>query len=88
MAEIEMFTHRETCLNEARQKVRARKEEDRIKSEERELLFRAKAQALQIEEVKNSTNKELTQRLRRAVNIIEVQALATTILIETRNKQH
>jgi len=54
--------------------------EQRKKSHELEQLFNAKLQAFEIDTIKNSTNRELRSRLRRAKNVIEMNALAALVI--------
>jgi wyosine [tRNA(Phe)-imidazoG37] synthetase (radical SAM superfamily) len=49
---------------------------------ELERLFEAKVRTLEIEEIKNSENRELKTRLRRSKNIIEMQTIAQLIMME------
>lgn len=57
-------------------------EEQRKKAHELEKLFNAKLQAFEIEEVKQSKNRGLKTRLRRAKTIIEVNIYAMMIVME------
>lgn len=52
----------------------------------KEALFTAKSEAFDIELIRNSTNTTLKTALRRATNMIEVQAYATIIIQEELNK--
>lgn len=49
---------------------------------ELERLFESKVRTLEIEEIKNSQNRELKTRLRRSKNIIEMQTIAQLIMME------
>lgn len=49
---------------------------------ELERLFEAKVRTLEIDEIKNSQNRELKTRLRRSKNIIEMQTIAQLIMME------
>jgi len=66
---------KETEAREARAK-----HEQKKKSVELEQLFNLKLQAFEIEEVKNSDDRAMRSKIRRAKNVIEMQAL-TSILI-------
>lgn len=58
-------------------------EDQKRKSKELEHLFNLKLQAFEIEEVKNSSDRNLRARMRRAKNVMELQALtALTIGLE------
>ena len=68
-----------------------REERLKIENEENERknatvdLFDAKLQAFEIEEIKNSENKKLRSRLRKARSIVEVNALSAIIMMESLN---
>ena len=50
-----------------------------------EVLFNMKLEAFEVEEIKNSTNRELKKRLRKSKTIVEVQAFATLLIQDTLN---
>jgi hypothetical protein len=52
---------------------------DRMK---KEALFNIKAEAFEIDIIKNSTNRELKNKIRRAGSMLEVQAYATAIILK------
>lgn len=52
------------------------------KSHEMENLFALKLRAFEVEEIKNTTNRKLRSKLRRASNEIELNAIATLIIGE------
>tara|TARA_B100000768_G_scaffold93566_1_gene87519 strand:+ start:1152 stop:1601 length:450 start_codon:yes stop_codon:yes gene_type:complete len=54
--------------------------EQRKKSAELEQLFNAKLQTSEIPEIKNSTNKAMRSKIRRAKSVIEMQALAALLI--------
>jgi len=55
-------------------------EDQKKKSRELEQLFNLKLQAFEIAEIKNSGDRNLRTRMRRAKNALEVQALASVII--------
>lgn len=61
-------------------------EEQRRKAEEQakelELLFDAKIKILEIEQIKNTTNKPLKSKLRRSKNLVELNLYAQLIMME------
>lgn len=57
-------------------------EQSKAKVTELERLFEAKVRALEVDEIKNSKNSELKSKLRRSKNIIEMQAVASLIIME------
>lgn len=69
--------------NKARNLEKKKKaEQSKIKVSELERLFESKVRALEIDEIKNSKNTELKSKLRRSKNIIEMQTVASLILME------
>jgi len=52
----------------------------------KEKLFNIKAEAFEIDYIKNSTNRELKNKLRRAKNVLEAQIVATILYQEEFNK--
>lgn len=69
---------RETLSHQQRQ-------EEKIRARALEMLFDAKLKAFEIEDVKNCTDRVLKSKLRKAKNIIEVNAYATIIIMEQMN---
>ena len=59
------------------------KEQQRKKQQELAHLFESKLRAFEIDEIKNSTNRELKSKLRKAKNLIELQIYAQLIVKET-----
>ena len=61
-------------------------DEQRRKAEEQakelELLFDAKIKILEIEQIKNTTNKTLKSKLRRSKNLVELNLYAQLIMME------
>jgi len=47
-----------------------------------EILFNMKLEAFEVEEIKNSSNRDLKKRLRKAKTPLEIQAFATLIIQE------
>jgi len=62
---------------------RKKEEESKRKVKELEHLFEAKVRTLEIEEIKNSTNSELKARLRRSKNVVEMNTIATLIMMDS-----
>lgn len=63
------------------------RKEEIEKSKSLELVFNKKLEAFQIEAIKNSTNRELKSKLRKAKSEIELHAYATIIIMESMNEQ-
>jgi len=68
-------------------KRKEREERDRIDYENAEkmkadILFQAKLEAFEIEEIKNSTDRDLKSKLRKSKNLTELQAYAATLIMK------
>ena len=82
------FTEKDVDKWTEDQDKRREERKDRQKEEEAEKnktlsIFDAKLQAFEIEEIKNSQNKKLRSKLRKAKSIIEINAVATMIMLES-----
>lgn len=74
------------------QKLRANQEKSRIEDDSRkkkeesfakqEILFAIKLEAFEIEEIKNSKNRELKAKIRKSKSVTEVQAYTTILLMK------
>ena len=84
-AEIEANTARELALREAKEEIDRRAHEDREKEEARTALFRAKAQTLDIPDIKACADKELLVRIRKARSEAEVYTLAAMALLRAQS---
>lgn len=75
-----------TAVRKANKAVEAEVEEQKLKAEQQarelELLFDAKIKVLEVEQIKNTTNKTLKSKLRRSKNQIELNMYAQLILME------
>jgi len=71
-------------INKRKEEEEARrlKEKDIENSKKLEKLFEAKLQAFEIEEIKNSTNRDIKSKLRRSKSMVEVNLYAMMILME------
>jgi len=78
--EILEFTLRENALLAIKEQVEKKAEERRLQLENEAQTFRAKAQAFEIEDVKNFSDKTVIRRLRKAQSPLEVAAIVSFIL--------
>jgi hypothetical protein len=81
----EKITENTTKRNEKRAAEREAKEQQRLereKADQLQKLFEAKIQAFEIEEIKNSKNRILKAKLRKAKNLIEVNIYSMMIVME------
>lgn len=86
LSDIDKFT--EDRLERHRQKREAeiKRQEERNEAKRLEDLFNYKLQTFEIPEIKNSTNRKLKSKIRKAKNIIELNAYATILLTEIINE--
>jgi len=63
-------------------KAKAIREQQKNKQKQLAQLFDAKLHAFEIDEIKNSKNRELKSRLRKSKNVIEMQIFAQMIIKE------
>lgn len=66
---------------------RNRKAEEALKAKQLEELFNLKLKAFEIPEIKDSTNRVLKSKLRKAKNAVEVNAYCTMIIMEAVNAE-
>lgn len=77
---IDKNTQERKLKKEKENREQAAVNEQKKKSKELEQLFNLKLQAFEIEEIKNSSERNLRARMRRAKNVMELHAL-TSLLI-------
>jgi len=82
---------RNTKEREDRHRQRAdndkRKRKERDQAHKLEHLFNAKLEVFEIESIKNSSNRKLKSRIRKARNIFEMQAFLTMLIQEEYNNE-
>ena len=78
----------EGALAEAREEHEKRKqmERDNIERMKVDALFQAKLDAFEIDTIKNSKNRELKSRIRKAKTLIEVRAFASALIMLEHEK--
>jgi uncharacterized protein YydD (DUF2326 family) len=75
-------TQKRSKKREAEREAREQQRREREKAEELQKLFEAKIQAFEIDDIKNSSNKVLKSKLRKAKNLIEVNIYSMMIVME------
>jgi hypothetical protein len=86
----EKITENTNLRNERKVKEREAIEQERIEKEKvatLQELFETKIQAFEIEAIKNSKNRELKAKLRKAVNKVEVYIYSMMIVMEELNNE-
>jgi hypothetical protein len=86
LKDIDKFT--EDRLERHRQKREAgiKRQEERNEAKRLEDLFNYKLQTFEIPDIKNSENRKLKAKIRKAKNFIEMNAYATILLMEILNE--
>ncbi len=79
-AEIEMYTHRELCMQSKMKVLFERHQEDQKRQEHLAKLFQAKTEALQIDCIQKSTDKTISRKIRSAKTATEVYGLVAMAL--------
>jgi hypothetical protein len=80
VAKIDQHTEERKERKETEEREKRAVHEQRKKSAELEMLFNMKLQAFEIEEIKNAKDRNLRAKLRRAKNIVELNALAAIVI--------
>jgi len=80
--ELDRLTAEHDVERERQEKIRKEKAEADAMRRKQEVLFNMKLEAFEIEEIKNSQNRELKKRLRKSKTPIEVHAYATLLIQE------
>jgi hypothetical protein len=75
-------TIKRTEKKKAEAELLEQKQIEHEKAKQLQVLFEAKIQAFEIEQIKNSTNRLLKSKLRKAQNIIEVNIYSMMIVME------
>jgi hypothetical protein len=80
--DVDKWTEQQDKRREVKSKIKNEESEEKHKALS---IFDAKLLAFEIEEIKNSQNKKLRSRLRKSKSIIEINAVATMIMLESLN---
>lgn len=83
--EIDRLTEEHEKQKIKNQQVEAERVAAHMARKRQEVLFNMKLEAFEVEEIKNSTNRDLKKRLRKAKSVIEVQAFATLLIQDALN---
>ena len=66
---------------------KVKKQQERNEAKRLEDLFNAKLATFEIPEIKQSKNRKMKAKIRKAKNSVEMQAYATILLMEIMNEQ-
>lgn len=84
---IDNNTEERTKRKKAEAEEKKQRDLEHAKARKLEKLFEYKLEAFEVEEIKNSKNRKLKSKLRRAKNRVEVDLYAMMILMEELNKE-
>jgi hypothetical protein len=87
MAKINEFTQDRLDRHKTERESKIKKQKEVNESKRLEDLFNYKLQTFEIPQVKESTNRTLKSKIRKAKNAIEMQAYATILLMEIMNEE-
>jgi len=87
MAKINEFTQDRLDRHKTERESKIKKQKEVNESKRLEDLFNYKLQTFEISQIKESTNRKLKSKIRKAKNAIEMQAYATILLMEIMNEE-
>jgi len=85
LQQIDTFTEERLERHRQEREANIKKQQERNEAKRLEDLFNAKLATFEIPEIKESTNRKLKAKIRKAKNQIEMQAYATILLMEIMN---
>lgn len=80
--ELDRLTEKHKEQKERQRKIKKERAEAEIARKKQQVLFNMKLEAFEVEEIKQSENRDLKKRLRKAKTPIEVQAYSTLLIQE------
>lgn len=86
IAEIDKFTEDRLERHKQEREAKIKKQQERSEAKRLEELFNAKLATFEIPEIKESQNRKLKSKIRKARNSVEMQAYATILLMEIMNE--
>lgn len=87
MEAIDKFTEDRLERHKQEREAKIKKQEEKNEAKRLEDLFNHKLQTFEIPEIKESTNRKLKSKIRKAKNVVEMNAYATILLMEIMNEQ-
>ena len=88
IAAIDKFTEERLERHRQQREADIKKQQERNEAKRLEDLFNYKLQTFEIPEIKESTNRKLKAKIRKAKNVIEMNAYATILLMEKYNEEN
>lgn len=83
---IDKFTEERLERHRQKRESDLKRQQERNEAKRLEDLFNYKLQTFEIPEIKNSTNRKMKAKIRKAKNVVEMQAYATILLMEIMNE--
>ena len=87
MDKINEFTQERLDRHKQERESKIKKQEETNEQKRLEDLFNYKLQTFEISEIKESTNRKLKSKIRKAKNVVEMQSYATILLMEIMNEE-
>ena len=84
---IDKFTEDRLERHRQERESKIQQEKERHEAKRLEDLFNLKLQTFEIPEIKDSTNRKLKSKIRKAKNLVEMNAYATILLMENMSEQ-
>ena len=85
LEQIEKFTEDRLNRHKEEREAKVKREKERAEAKRLEELFNIKLQTFEIPEIKDSENRKLKSKIRKAKNLVEMNAYATILLMESMN---
>jgi hypothetical protein len=86
MESIDKFTEERLERHRQKRESDLKRQQERNEAKRLEELFNYKLQTFEIPEIKESTNRKMKAKIRKAKNAVEMQAYATILLMEIMNE--
>lgn len=86
LEEIDKYTKDRLDRHEQEREANIKKQQEKNEAKRLEDLFNYKLQTFEIPEIKESKNRKLKAKIRKAKNQVEMQAYATILLMEIMNE--
>lgn len=86
MESIDKFTEERLERHRQKRESDLKRQQERNEAKRLEDLFNYKLQTFEIPEIKESTNRKMKAKIRKAKNAVEMQAYATILLMEIMNE--
>ena len=86
LEQIDKFTEDRLERHRQRREGEIKRQEEKNESKRLEELFNVKLQTFEIPEIKESTNRKLKSKIRKSKNVVELNAYATILLMESMNE--